>query len=265
MNPDPVELEVRLGATRVGTLRSTGHHERVEFTFAREYVDLPVRPVLGQWFLDHLDETITPTLRLPRWFSHLLPEGRLRRLIAGRAGLHEDREVHLIALLGGDLPGNVVVAGPVPAGGDTLPGRPVSGGPVPGLKFSLAGVQLKFSAIHSAEGLTIPASGAGGDWIVKIPGEGQTALAENEWSIMTWAARTGLEVPDVDLIPLARIGGLPAEVSAGPVQIFAIRRFDRAPGNRRIHIEDFAQVLNIDRGEKAKYRDANYERIALLV
>ena len=38
------------------------------------------------------------------------------------------------------------------------------------LRFSLAGVQLKFSAINEASGgLTIPAKGVGGSWIVKLP------------------------------------------------------------------------------------------------
>ena len=38
------------------------------------------------------------------------------------------------------------------------------------LRFSLAGVQLKFSALMGRHGgLTIPASGMGGDWIVKLP------------------------------------------------------------------------------------------------
>ena len=36
--------------------------------------------------------------------------------------------------------------------------------------FSLAGVQLKFSAVQAARGgLTIPARGVGGSWIVKLP------------------------------------------------------------------------------------------------
>lgn len=38
------------------------------------------------------------------------------------------------------------------------------------LRFSLAGVQLKFSALNEPRGgLTIPARGIGGSWIVKLP------------------------------------------------------------------------------------------------
>jgi serine/threonine-protein kinase HipA len=37
------------------------------------------------------------------------------------------------------------------------------------LKFSLAGVQLKLSAVRADRGLTIPAHGRGRDWIVKLP------------------------------------------------------------------------------------------------
>lgn len=35
--------------------------------------------------------------------------------------------------------------------------------------FSLAGVQLEFSPRRGAGGLTVPISGRGGDWIVKLP------------------------------------------------------------------------------------------------
>lgn len=45
------------------------------------------------------------------------------------------------------------------------------------LRFSLAGIQLKFSAVKNA-GLTIPAEGVGGSWIVKLPSERSIAVPE---------------------------------------------------------------------------------------
>jgi len=49
--------------------------------------------------------------------------------------------------------------------------------------FSLAGVQLKFSAVMeaSAAGLPFPASGVGGSWIVKLPSRGILGVLKNEF------------------------------------------------------------------------------------
>lgn len=147
-----MELRVLLGAHDVGVIRSQrdGH---TEFTFSSDYLTASERPVLGQYFEDHLDEVHHSQTHLPAFFSNLLPEGGLRELIARRAGVYRDREANLIALLGEDLPGAVVVRrmddpGLEPVDG---PAAPVAGDPAsetasgsPGaLRFSLAGAQLK--------------------------------------------------------------------------------------------------------------------------
>ena len=68
------------------------------------------------------------------------------------------------------------------------------------LRFSLAGVQLKFSAMGDARGgLTIPARGVGGDWIVKLPSLQFPGVPENEFSMMTLARAVGISVPVVKL------------------------------------------------------------------
>ena len=57
-------------------------------------------------------------------------------------------------------------------------------GEAPPLRFSLAGVQLKFSALmETSKGLTLPVGGAGGDWIVKLPSPRFDAVPENEYAI----------------------------------------------------------------------------------
>ena len=69
------------------------------------------------------------------------------------------------------------------------------------LRFSLAGVQLKFSAIKSAAGgLTIPAEGVGGSWIVKLPSMTHDGVPENEYSMMSLAAQIGMDVPELQLV-----------------------------------------------------------------
>ena len=73
-------------------------------------------------------------------------------------------------------------------------------------------MQLKFSAIEKASGgLTIPARGMGGDWILKLPSLRFDDIPENEFSIMSLAEKVGIEVPETRLVPMRQIEGLPPE------------------------------------------------------
>lgn len=103
-----MDLDVLLGDLQVGTIR-TDSEGRSEFSFRSDYLDEHPRPVLGQYFEDHLTEIQRSRMHLPPFFSNLLPEGGLRELVARRTGVHRDREAHLIAALGEDLPGAVIV------------------------------------------------------------------------------------------------------------------------------------------------------------
>lgn len=61
----------------VGWLRR--NDERNWFESAASYWQLPGRPVLGQVFEEHGPGwRPTTRTRLPNWFGHTLPEGRLR-------------------------------------------------------------------------------------------------------------------------------------------------------------------------------------------
>lgn len=88
--------------------------------------------------------------------------------------MKEEREFFLLQRIGGDdLPGalrtrptQVPLAGDAPTSDDALPDSET--GPA-ALKFSLAGIQLKFSVSTRHGGLTIPAQGEAGNWIAKLP------------------------------------------------------------------------------------------------
>jgi serine/threonine-protein kinase HipA len=113
------------------------------------------------------------------------------------------------------------------------------------LRFSLAGVQLKFSMVREGKGLTLPASGRGGDWLVKLPDLEYMGVPEAEYATMTWARASGLDVPEVDLVTYAQLSGIPDPRGRtdDAALCFAVRRFDRLTGGGRVHIEDFAQVF----------------------
>lgn len=257
------ELLVSLDETPVGTLRLVqGEHS--EFTFRADYRDLPDRPVLGQFFEDDLDRSYRSRMRLIPFFSNLLPEGALRDLLSTRAGVHREREFFLIQELEEDLPGAIRLRGI----GDSSEPEPLEEEPMSpplesGLRFSLAGVQLKFSMIRSAgRGLTIPMRGEHGDWIGKLPDSRFQGVPENEYVVMTWARQAGIDVPETALFEIAELHNLPPEVQNLSGRAFASKRFDRA-GSKRIHMEDFAQVFG--RYAHEKYKGASYESIGRLL
>jgi serine/threonine-protein kinase HipA len=236
--------------------------ERSLFTFHDPYVRDQERPVLSQSYLsssgDLLLEQRPTQVRLSPWFSNLLPEGRLRDYLAQKGGVNPKREFQLLKLLGEDLPGAVRV---VSTGTQekvtqsiTPPETLLSSPDI--LRFSLAGVQLKFSAVREQHGgLTIPAVGIGGEWIVKLPSEIYPMVPENEAAMLTLAREVGIQVPDHFLLPLTNITGLPDLGFFSGSKALAVKRFDRQEGDR-IHMEDFAQVFRV-------YPENKYEKVGL--
>jgi serine/threonine-protein kinase HipA len=218
------------------------------FVFEPNYWDDPTRAVLGLRFEDNRRERHQSHLRLPPWFSNLLPEGRLREWIAKARGTSIEREMELLAQVGHDLPGaaRVVAADePVPVGVFDGSALAIGNDPATGSlwRFSLAGVGLKFSMIEQGDRLTIPAFGEGGDWIVKLPEPAYPDLPWNEWAMMTLAQAVGIDVPEIKMKHRDQLDPLPERVWAGGRDYaYAIKRFDRGPGRELIHIEDLAQV-----------------------
>ena len=271
--PDVSVLTVHLHGEPIGTLTHLGS-ERSIFSFHDAYIDSDDRPTLSLNFKDRYGDLITefrPTKRkLAPFFSNLLPEGPLRRYLSELAGIHEQREFFLLWVLGRDLPGAVTVE---PANSEAWP----SVGPLDeshdastanthenALRFSLAGVQLKFSAITDVTGgLTIPASGVGGGWIVKLPSQQYRGVPENEFSMMTLARMIGINVPVIDLVDVKAIGNLPSGVDRLGDKAFIIERFDRRDDGSAVHIEDFAQVYGVY--PEDKYKKASYRNIASVI
>jgi serine/threonine-protein kinase HipA len=253
-------LEIHLGEVHVGTLRVV-EIDHLEFFFNESYLALAVRPVLGQHFEDDPRVRYRRRLRLP-FFSNLLPEGRLRELLCSTHGLRRIDDVRLLALLGEDLPGAVRA---MPQG--ALDHAVDDAGVIAtddrsALRFSLAGVQLKFSMLRQGKGLTLPAQGRGGDWIVKLPDPRFALVPENEYSMLKWARAAGIEVPVHELVLVSALEGLPDEAAGLPGRALAVERFDRQDG-KRVHIEDFAQVLDVYADHK--YEGVNFEQIASVI
>jgi len=259
-------LEVFIGDLKVGEITLLAN-ERSLFIFNDEYLAIQDKPILSQSFFDKsggiINQTKIVQTKLPPFFSNLLPEGHLRQYLAQQSGINQQSEFKLIELVGRDLPGNVVVKSGSYVDSKIKKESTDLNQDDQVYRFSLAGIQLKFSAIiESGGGLTIPISGLGGDWIVKLPAQNFTSVPENEFSMLQLANEVGISTPEIDLIDLDKASGLPELGILGGDKALAVKRFDRE-GGKRIHIEDFAQVYSVF--PKDKYDKVNYDNIANMV
>ncbi|MFT4216103.1 MAG: HipA domain-containing protein [Micropruina sp.] len=252
---------------RVGTLSQKGDHTR--FVFDEDYLNSANRPVLGLHFEQDLTAKHSRALRLPEWFSNLLPEGILRDWIARDRQVSPTREMELLAQVGHDLPGAVRVREIDSPTADTeqwpeMDTSDPAGSSPPGTwKFSLAGVALKFSMLQDRDRLTLPAADQRGDWIVKLPDREFPQVPRNEYAMMRLAALAGIDVPQVELVHRDSVDGLPETVwPTGEEWAYSIRRFDRTATRGLIHIEDLAQVRNFF--PEHKY-DGTFETVAALI
>ena len=264
-------LDVALYGRRIGTLTLLPG-DQILFVFDQAYVDDHKRPTLSLSFKDVMGDLITDIrrtrTRLPPFFSNLLPEGALLEYLATNTGINPRREFFLLWMLGEDLPGAITVraadgASPLFARDESnereIPSQSAE------YHFSLAGVQLKFSGmVNATGGATIPVAGVGGSWIIKFPSASFDRVPENEFAMMELARAIGIDVPEVRLIPLHAIQGIPqSRRQQGGNQALAVKRFDRSDSGERIHIEDFAQVFGVY--PEKKYDNASYRNLAEVI
>lgn len=217
----------------------------------------------------HMAEPWATQLRLHPILSNLLPEGSLRELIAQERKVHVDNEFHIFSYLGKDLPGALLAEAMAP---NDVPNSVLSThGTATAVKFdqnkrenkfSLAGVQMKFSMKEYDGRYNLSKGDALGDWIIKTPSTKHQDVPLNEYSVMTLAALAGVDVPEIKLVDIDKLDNLPSIKLPDEGKAFAIRRFDR-DGDVRVHMEDFAQVLL--KYPHQKYRSANYEQIGRIL
>src|ERR1035438_6255856 len=109
-------IKILLGDVPVGHL--TGFQDgKSLFAFDDSYIDLgPDRPVLSLSFNTPGDEEATERklreiyssrMKLPPFFSNLLPEGVLREYVVKRLKIHHDHEFDILMALGASLPGAI--------------------------------------------------------------------------------------------------------------------------------------------------------------
>ena len=246
------ELEVWLFTDRVGAL--TLIEGRLNFRYAPGWLLRPNAialstslPLQTEPFDDH---------KTRPFFAGLLPEGRMRRLIAQQFQVSVQNDFALLDHIGGECAGAVTFmepgqALPTPPQGDDvqwlsdeevvavldeLPRRPMLAGK-DGLRLSLAGAQDKLPVVFDGARIGLPRNGAPSSHILK------PAIHAVEDSV----ANEGFCLALADTLQLK-----PAKSSVHNVlnrPFLLVERYDRvadAQGNRlRLHQEDFCQALGV--------------------
>lgn len=208
--------------------------------------------------------------RLHPTLSNLLPEGAQRDLLAQSLKIHVDNEFPLLTHLGLDLPGALIAEPLEPRDipdyaleqRSGLEPIPVAAAGALLRHFSLAGVQIKFSMREQHARYRLAGAGELGDWIVKPPSAHHSFVPLNEFSSMSLAKAAGVDTPEIKLVPVSALEGVPILDLPAEEFAYAIRRFDRSDAGR-IHTEDFAQVFM--QYAHRKYDRINYEQIGQVV
>lgn len=262
-------LRLTLHDTLVGYL--TGSQDgRNSLIFDEDFKFNPSRPTLSLTTRPDfprveklLAEPWVTKQRLHPVLSNLLPEGALRELIVQGLKTHSDNEFQLFSFLGHDLPG-ALIAEPlapddVPISLITANSQVIAMTPfITQNRFSLAGVQIKFSMNEMDGRYQLAQSDALGDWIIKTPSTKHQNVPINEYTAMTLASLVGVDIPEIKLVEMDMLDNLPPINLPNERYAFGIKRFDR-DNHHRIHSEDFAQVLV--KYPHEKYNSANYEQI----
>jgi serine/threonine-protein kinase HipA len=258
------------GRRAIGYLSQYGDILRVSFDDA--YIADPARPTLSLAYRG-ADEAATRAIlasardgrvsrsdgHWPSYFQNLLPEGHNRERLAQQRGCAADDEFELLAAAGHDLMGALEVE-PVPTaegipdtvrhwhtalGLDVLePGfveMPVEDA------AAIPGVVTKFSAVQDGRRYVVRRHGAAGSFILKLPSTRHPDLVDNEFTGYRLCGALGLDCAEASVIGRAD-ADLPEQVPF--TQILAVRRFDRTPEGGRIHMEEFAQVLQYEPRQK---------------
>lgn len=267
----------------IGYLSQYGDILRVSFD--RDYIDDRQRPVLSLSYQGADDAatrailSATRDVRLvradgkwPAFFQNLLPEGHNRERLARERGCSTEDEFELLAAAGHDLMGALEVE-PVPAE-DGVPDSVRLWHTAMGLDVlepgfvewpvedaaSIPGVVPKFSAVKEGRRYSVRRSGAAGSHILKLPSSRHPDLVANEHTCYQLARTLDLNCASAEIISRSE-ADLPEQLPFG--EILAVQRFDRLPGGRRVHMEDFAQVLGYE--PRHKYGRGLFEDYSVML
>lgn len=186
------------------------------------------------------------------FFSNILPESEIRRVITRRLGISEQNDFMLLKIIGGECAGAVSVLpeGIVPQEKPgyrelsedelhkiitELPEQPLLAGEK-GIRLSLAGAQNKLPVYLRKDKIFLATGNAASSHIIKPPARELASLVFNECFCMMLARKMAMNVPDVI-------------IRQSLDTLFIVQRFDRTANAEgkvtRLHQEDSCQALGI--------------------
>ncbi len=247
-------LNVYLKSEKVGMLVLDKSH-RFVFTYDKNWLQqataIPLSTALPLQEESYEDDRARP------FFSNLLPESELRKIIARKLGLSENNDFALLEAVGGECAGAVSVLPEElePTGKqsyraltdkqlneliDELPNRPLLAGEE-GIRLSLAGAQNKLPVFYQNGEVSLPVGEAASSHILKPPMERYPHTVENETFCMQLAQDIGLTVPGIEILHKQK-------------NLYLVERYDRVNEDdaqlERIHQEDFCQALGFAPDQK---------------
>jgi serine/threonine-protein kinase HipA len=210
---------------------------------------------------------------LPPFFQGLLPEGVFRDHIASLRKCDPKDHFEMLAACGRDLPGNIYaepvklskneMAHLVTQDVDSLEMSVVEQPMLEGV--SVSGVQPKISVIKEGERYVGRTKRKDSHIIAKLPVIGYPFMPELEFLSLSLAKAAGVHVCQTELVPLEKLiaeHGYDLGEFGEKTNFLAVSRFDRSPG-KRIHVEDFAQILAIS--PEDKYSSSYLEIAAIML
>ena len=254
MVDEPDELGVYFEGRPVGTVAVDGSG-RFTFEYAHSWVSdanafaisrsLPLEGRAGQADAGHA------------FFSNLLPEGRVRELVARHLGVSQGNDFALLDALGGECAGALVLSR-FPPTSKTHSYQPLnekeidnrasrglafaetSG--VDGIRLSLAGAQDKLPVKVEGSTLLLPEGNSPSTHILKFANPNYSGFPENELFVIRLAGLCGLPAVTAELRNI------------GESRHLLVQRYDRVvdvDGTiHRLHQEDFCQALGVAPGRK---------------
>ncbi len=195
------------------------------------------------------------------FFSHLLPEGYVRKLLTNRLQISESNDFKLLQILGEDCAGALQVIDPKRKVAKTseknykpillqqiasiCENQPLIyfGLQDQDLRLSLAGAQDKIAVYYEDNQIYLPSGGAVSSHILKLPNPQYAGIIENEYFVTLLAKDCGLHVMPNKILQHKNFTGL------------LVQRYDRSfnlssKEIMRVHQEDFCQALGIPHSQK---------------
>ncbi len=256
MSSSKTSLRVIFAAQTVGILEQT-ESDQIVFTYSNEWLNSKHSWPISQSI--PLQKGTITSEQVHRFFSNLLPEGRIRYLVCKQLGISENNDFELLKAIGGECAGALSI---VPDDNYTLelPGNytEISSEEIEKIihrgliypvfahkdriRLSLAGAQDKLPVRIKENQVYLPTGNAASSHILKFPNRDFKHLPENEVLITLIAKQMKLPAVTATLFKI------------NDLNTCLVERFDRwndTTGNyHRIHQEDLCQALGFSSQRK---------------